>query len=127
MSTSYGFVCMNHEPGIEIVADLSAEAVDRKLQATLDAARGQQHQSCDLVIVAVSGAPIRVACLAGAEHGHRDPCWADLDVLRVMTQARRVRGFPDLTHALERMRNRCWPDDRLWRLRAVVDLEPWKT
>lgn len=144
MSSSYDVICLSHDPGIRVTGDLDAVSVDRNgdLPQTLTQVR-EEHPHCDLAVTRESGAVVAVGCIDPGDHGHASPHWVDMDVLRLIHQARRVadangvsptgvqqaRDQNGLVQALDRCfaARQCWPHVRIERLRRVVELEPWSS
>ena len=132
MSSSYEFVCLSHDPCLTASVEHGREVLtDDGFAAALAAVR-EHHPACDLALTRESGAIVEVGCCCGRYH--RSPSWIDVDTLRLVFHARRLLvdagpGAVDLRHAVERHGDaaRCWPTDRISRLRGALDLCPWET
>lgn len=126
MSSSFQFVCMSHDPAMLVGRDYSRGEVAVDTVADAIAEVREHHPSCDLALTRESGAIVEAGCVT-AGHGHAVPRWVDMDVLRVVLHARTTEHeAPALAWALDRLfdaRQR-WPQERIWRLKAVAQLEP---
>lgn len=127
MSSDYFFICMSHDPGMLVGREYRLAEVTGDALPEAVAGLRREHPKCDLALARESGAIVEVGCITTAVHGHAVPRWTDMDILRVVLHARPFEPQgPGLAWALGRLfdASRCWPQERIWRLKAVVDLEP---
>lgn len=123
MSSTYRILCLSHDPAIESDRDYSSpgEAADAI------AFRLEGHPDCDLAVGRYSLPLIEVGCpprrhrSAGPNCLHSETEWVDVGVLRLLAVALRSTD-PDARQAAEDARLRCWPLERLRRLRRDLDL-----
>lgn len=126
MSSAFQFVCLSHDPGMLVGREYSRGEVAFEALPTALAEIREFHPDCDVALTRESGAIVEVGCVT-AGHGHAVPRWCDLDVIRVVLHARTTeREAPALAWALDRLfdARQCWPQERIWRLKAVAQLEP---
>jgi hypothetical protein len=127
MSSTYGLICLNHDPGIEI----GDHTIDYQPDSMLAAARNPtgdwvEHARCDLVMAAYSYPIVRIACpgetVSGAGCGwHNQPRWVEAEWLRLLIAAYQAGGaVPEAV--IEPFASRCWKRERALRLGPVLGL-----
>lgn len=121
MSSSYRPICLSHDPGLVIDREIRRDAVDSF--NSRDGLEG--HGSCDIVIGRWSGGLVELACPGmqlpgptGCTHRHSSIEWIEADWLRLLHAARPVVD----SGLLARSTFRCWPPERLNRLREDLGL-----
>jgi hypothetical protein len=121
LSSTYHPICLSHDPALIISRDLTHEEAN-----TLTARdRLGDHQQCDVVIGRFSYPLIEVACLGrqlpgptGCKGYHSGAEWIDSDWLRLLAAAAPTVG----QDVLQPMTGKCWPLNRLNRLRIDLRL-----
>lgn len=120
MSSNYHPICLSHDPAIVLDQELRREDTD-----TITRAQINGHEHCDIVIGRFSYPLIEVACLGrqlaeptGCKAYHSGVKWIDANWLRLLHAA-----TPHADAALlDRSTFRCWPPERLTRLREELGL-----
>ena len=128
MSSTYGLICLNHDPGIEI-GDHTIEYQPETMLAVAKDPAGRdwgEHARCDLVVAAYSYPIVRVGCPGKTVNGagcrwHEQPMWIERDLLRLLISAYQAGdAVPDW--ATEPYSSRCWSRERVLRLGPVLGL-----
>lgn len=129
MSSTYGLICLKHDPGIEI-GDHTIDYNPDTMLATAKNPTGEDwgdHAHCDLVVAAYSYPIVRLACPGKTESGagcrwHPDARWVEADWLRLLIAAYQAgAAVPDW--ATEPFSSRCWGRERALRLGPVLGIE----
>lgn len=121
MSSAYRLLCLSHDPALAFSVDLmlvDVDAITHRDDSVLDV-----HHGCDVVAGRFSYPLVEVACLGrrllpqgGCKGLHANPAWVDSDWLRLLLAA-----APHVDDAvLFPFVTRCWPLDRLSRLRVQL-------
>lgn len=128
MSSTYGLICLNHDPGIEI----GDHTIDYQPDSMLAVARNPggdwvDHARCDLVVAAYSYPIVRIGCPGETVHGagcrwHNQPRWVEAQWLRLLISAYQSGAVPDAV--VEPFASRCWKRERALRLGPVLGLAP---
>lgn len=130
MSSTYGLICLNHDPAIEF-GDHDSVYEDRPMLAIARNPAGTDwaaaHARCD-VLVGRYDPILELACPGtlgmGRDTGcgwHAKPFWADADWLRLLAAAYRV-GDAIPAEATEPFASRCWTRERVLRLGPLLGL-----
>lgn len=121
MSSTYSALCLAHDPAFYIGPDFTYDEANNLRSRD----RLGEHQRCDIVIGRTSGALVELACLGrqlpgptGCKGYHSGIEWVDVDWLRLLAVAAPL--VPDSIH--KPLTTRCWPLDRLNRLRNALSL-----
>lgn len=125
MSSTYGLICLNHDPGIEI----GDHTIDYQPDSMLALARNptgdwSDHARCDLVVAAYSYPIARIACPGQTENGvgcrwHNQPRWVEAEWLRLLIAAYQADGaVPEAV--MEPFASRCWKRERALRLAPLL-------
>jgi hypothetical protein len=128
MSSTYGLICLNHDPGIEIGDHTVAYEPDTMLAVAKDPAARDwpEHARCDLVVAAYSYPIVRLACPGKTSNGagcrwHGEPKWIERDLLRLLIAAYQAGdAFPGWV--TEPYSSRCWTRERALRLGPLLGL-----
>lgn len=130
MSSTYGLICLNHEPAIEFgdresVYDPEPMIAAAKYPADHEAASG--HERCDLVVARYSYPIVEILCPGKGERAlgcrwHDKPVGISDDHMRLLIAAYQSSDVPDWV--TEPFSSRCWKRDRVLRLGPLLGLEP---
>lgn len=129
MSSTYRVLCLSHDPAV-IAADGEMIWYDPEQAETAIAAGIEGHEQCDLAIGRYSYPLFELGCPPSREprqHQHHcDPHprtqWFEIEWLRLLALARREPAGSALAAAADARGMRCWPAQRLERLRAELSL-----
>jgi hypothetical protein len=129
MSSTYGLICLNHNPGIEI-GDHTIDYEPEKMLAVAKDPAGRdwaEHAHCDLVVAAYSYPIVRVGCAGKTVNGagcrwHDEPKWIERDPLRLLIAAYQA-GDAVPEWVMEPYSSRCWSRERALRLGPLLGLE----
>ncbi|WP_314411403.1 hypothetical protein [Streptomyces sp. DSM 40484] len=121
MSSNYAALCLSHDPAI-IVHDPGfnrPEQAEEAIRAGIN-----DHRNCDLLIGRFSYPLIEVGCpgIPGGGCSHRSTEWVDSGWLRVLAHARAAGALPPAVASHHDLH--CWTEQRVWRLREELGLEP---
>lgn len=120
MSSTYRILCLSHDPALvegEYASTTEAEAAV--------AAGVEGHQRCDLLIGRYSYPLVEVGCPASKYQPadlhccHGGTVWADAHWL-LLAAAAYQSSDAEVTAAVARLGRRCWPWERLRRLREEL-------
>lgn len=124
MSSTYYTLCLSHDPAISY----RRHRTDAEALAEIAAGAIEEHPTCDLVVLRVSGGPSELACPPSDQHrpdgclAHSDPVWIDADVLRCLAAVRRSE-LPEINATADTTRLfHHWSRQRIHRLRHVLDI-----
>jgi hypothetical protein len=126
LSSAYHLLCLSHDPAIVVDYDFTYDGI--KALASRDHEALRDHADCDIVAGRFSYPLIEVGCfglnLGGrrdAKAYHRGIIWTDTDWLRLLHAARTPPGV--VGDDILRLNSfRCWPPERLNRLRNELGL-----
>jgi hypothetical protein len=128
MSSTYGLICLNHDPGIEIGDHTIDYQPDTMLAVAKDPAGRDcpDHASCDLVVAAYSYPIVRIACPGKTENGagcrwHNQPHWVETDWLRLLIAAYQA-GDAVPEWVAEPFASHCWKRERALRVGPLLGL-----
>lgn len=125
MSSTYGILCLSHDPAID--TGHQCHTPDEAAQRIAGGIEG--HAACDLLIGRYSYPLVEVGCPASKTQpaqlrcGHSSTVWVDAEWLRLLA-ACRTSSDPAVRDAAEHLRQMCWSPERVDRLRAELGLEP---
>ena len=124
MSSAYRFLCLSHDPAIVLDGyDLTSDAISA---AGRSHPALEDHQGCDVIAGRFSYPLIEAGCFGGLQMEgasgckgyHRVVIWTSADWLRLLDAAATAGVSDDVLRPL----TRCWPLDRLRRLRSEIRL-----
>lgn len=123
MSSTYRILCLSHDPAITDEAEYStSEAAAQRIAAGVGG-----HVSCDLAIGRYSYPLVEAGCPASRDQpaqlrcGHGSTIWVDAHWLRLLAAAHQSTD-PAVLAAVTKGGHRCWPPERIQRLRLELDL-----
>jgi hypothetical protein len=128
MSSTYGLICLNHDPAIEFGEH--EHCYDRDVMLTAARYPGDYdwtsaHARCDL-LVARYDPILEIGCPGtlglGRDSGcrwHEKPFWADADWIRLLAAAYQA-GDAIPANVFEPFNSRCWKRERVLRLRPLL-------
>ena len=122
MSSTYYILCLSHDPATTEGECYRFEEAEQRVAAGFET-----HPNCDLAISRHSGAVVEVACLTSKHRKvdlrcyHGAAIWADADWLRLLAAAHQSTD-PAVQAAVTKAGHRCWPPERIQRLRLELDL-----
>ena len=122
MSSTYYILCLSHDPAV-----LAGEYGTPDLAVDAIKAGDHLHPGCDLMIERVSGGPVEIGCPpsetrdVGPRCYHRGTEWTDVDWLRLLAASYQTQD-PAVQAAVSKLRQHCWPWERLRRLRDELGI-----
>ncbi|MGW3321104.1 hypothetical protein [Streptomyces virginiae] len=122
MSSTYYILCLSHDPATVEGECHTAEEAEQRIADGLET-----HPNCDLAISRHSGAVCEVGCHASKHRKtnlrcyHGGTLWTDADWLLLLAAAHQTTD-PTVAAVAARAGHRCWPPERLQRLRLELDL-----
>ncbi|MFD5697482.1 hypothetical protein [Streptomyces lasiicapitis] len=122
MSSAYRILCLSHDPA-------TAHGEYRTPEDALDAIAStlEGHPNCDLLIGRFSYPLVEAGCPpskyrpGGSRCVHGGTVWADADVLRLLAAGYQSQDEV-VREATRRFEARCWPRERLRRLREELGI-----
>jgi hypothetical protein len=125
VSSDYHLLCLSHDPAIAISYDLTLAEIEA---ATRDHEALLGHQGCDIMAGRFSYPLVEAGCFgrqmtgqSGCGGYHTHLIWTDRDWLRLLVAA---TDAPAAVHGdvLDPFVSRCWPLERLRRLRRELGM-----
>ncbi|MFZ3473127.1 hypothetical protein ACODT3_10665 [Streptomyces sp. 4.24] len=122
MSSTYYILCLSHDPATTEGESYTFEEAEQRVTAGLET-----HPNCDLAISRSSGSIVEVACLTSKDRKadlhcyHSGLIWADANWLRLLAAAHQSTD-PAVRDVATKRGHRCWPPERIQRLRLELDL-----
>ena len=126
MSSRYNWVCLTHDPAIEIERP-EYQKFDEITGAILNRNKPEDHTKCDLIVGRWSGGMVEAVCPECQYHSTRYQKWVGLDWLRLLY---RVWSFntptlgghvhPQLGISIPNSLTQCWHFDRLDKLFSML-------
>jgi hypothetical protein len=123
VSSVYRFLCLSHDPAIVIDQDLTLGDI---ASAKRSHPALEDHQDCDIIAGRFSYPLVEAGCFGGMQMEGATGCkgchsgiiWTDADWLRLLDAAAAAGIGDDVLSPL----TRCWPLDRLRKLRREIRL-----
>lgn len=132
MSSTYGLLCLSHDPAVE--AGPQSECGQPEPMLAAAGGRGEwaiaAHEHCDLMVARYSYPLVAVACVGKAFSStgpgcyHSEPRWMDAAWLRVLAYAYRDGSVPAAVMDDFSATSRCWNRSRISRLAHLLDVPP---
>lgn len=131
MSSTYGLICLNHDPAIEFGDHDSVYDAEPMLAIARNPSGADwaaAHGRCDLLVARYSYPIVELGCPGtlgvNREAGcrwHSQPIWADADLVRLLVAACQPgSAIPEAV--LESFTSRCWKRERVLRLGPLLGL-----
>lgn len=124
MSSTYGVLCLSHDPAITAAYDYGSH--ENAAQAIAEGI--EDHEHCDLLIGRYSAALVEAGCPRSKDQPanlrccHGGTVWADADVLRLLAAAYQSQDEA-VRSATKRFEFRCWSPERLRKLRRELGID----